>query len=75
MEVNINIQLELRELINGNYKVVSIGCQNFAIPLNKLNLKKNQIYKFKGQGISKIMEDDIYNTSNKSDVIMRINLI
>jgi hypothetical protein len=75
VEVNINIRLELNELMNENYKVVSIGSQNFAIPLNKLNLKKNQIYKFKGQGISKIMEDDIYNTSNKSDVIMHIHLI
>jgi hypothetical protein len=75
VEVYINIQSELSELMNENYKVVSIGCQNFAIPLNKLNLKKNQTYKFKGQGISKIMEDDIYNTSNKSDVIMHIHLI
>jgi hypothetical protein len=77
MNVNINIKNELSELItsNENYKIVSIGCQNFAIPLNKLLLKKYQIYKFKGQGISQIIENDIYNTSNKSDVIMRIYLI
>lgn len=77
MDVKINIKTELSELIieNENYKIVSIGCQNFAIPLNKLLLKKCQIYKFKGQGISRIIENDIYNTSNKSDVIMRIYLI
>jgi hypothetical protein len=77
MNVKINIKDELSELItsNENYKIVSIGCQNFAIPLNKLLLKKYQIYKFKGQGISRIIENDIYNTSNKSDVIMRIYLI
>jgi hypothetical protein len=77
MDVNINIKNELSELItsNENYKIVSIGCQNFAIPLNKLLLKKYQIYKFKCQGISRIIENDIYNTSNKSDVIMRIYLI
>ena len=77
MNVNINIKNELSELISGNenYKIVSIGCQNFAIPLNKLLLKKCQIYKFKGQGISRILENDIYNTSNKSDVILRIYLV
>lgn len=77
LDVNINIKNELCELMigNENYKIVSIGCQNFAIPLNKLLLKKYQIYKFKGQGISQIIENDIYNTNNKSDVIMRIYLI
>ena len=77
MDVKINIRTELCELMigNENYKIVSIGCQNFAIPLNKLLLKKCQIYKFKGQGISRIIENDIYNTSNKSDVIMRIYLV
>jgi hypothetical protein len=77
MDVKINIKTELSELMkeNENYKIVSIGCQNFAIPLNKLLLKKCQIYKFKGQGISQIIENDIYNTGNKSDVIMRIYLI
>jgi len=77
VNVKINIRDELCELIKGNenYKIVSIGCQNFAIPLNKLSLKKYQIYKFKSQGISRIIENDIYNTSNKSDVIMRIYLI
>lgn len=76
MDVNISIKDELSELIisNENYKIVSIGCQNFAIPLNKLALKKCQIYKFKGQGISRIIDNDIYNTSNKSDVIVRIYL-
>lgn len=77
IDVKINIKNELSELMmaNENYKIVSIGCQNFAIPLNKLLLKKCQIYKFKGQGISRIIENDIYNTSNKSDVIMRIYLV
>ena len=76
VNVKINIRDELCELIKGNenYKIVSIGCQNFAIPLNKLSLKKYQIYKFKSQGISRIIDNDIYNTSNKSDVIVRIYL-
>jgi hypothetical protein len=77
IDVEINIKNELSELMmaNENYKMVNIGCQNFAIPLNKLLLKKYQIYKFKGQGISQIIENDIYNTSNKADVIMRIYLV
>ena len=37
-------------------------------------LKKHQIYKFRGQGVSRTIENDIYNISNKSDVIMRVCL-
>lgn len=77
VKINIQIDCELRNLLrsNENYKVVSIGCRNFAIPLHKLNLKKIQIYKFKGQGISRMVDDDIYNISNISDVIFYIYLV
>ena len=77
VKINIQIGCELKSLLrsNENYKVVSIGCQNFAVPLHKLNLKKIQMYKFKGQGISRIVDDDIYNISNKSDVIFYIYLV
>lgn len=76
VDVKISISNELSQLLsNQKYKIVSIGSKNFAIPLDKLFLRKYQIYEFKGQGISKIVENDIYNTKIKSNVIMRIHII
>jgi curved DNA-binding protein CbpA len=74
-EKNIKIQDELSYLIN-NEKFVSIEIGNkwFSIPLNKLYLKKEQLYRFKSQGISQISEKDMYNVSSKSDVIIKIIL-
>jgi len=77
IQLYISVKNELCELLNDancGYKFVDIGCKNFAIPLDKLSLKKNQIFKFKGQGISKINELNMYDISNKSDVIFYINL-
>ena len=76
VDVKISIQHELSQLLsNEKYKIVSIGCKNFAIPLDKLFLRKYQIYEFKGQGISRIVENDIYNTKIKSNVVMKIYIV
>ena len=37
-------------------------------------MKKEQIYKFRSQGISQILEKDIYNVSIRSDIIVNIKL-
>ena len=42
---------------------------------NKLFMKKNQCYRIKNKGLSKINENDIYDVSNKSDIIVNITLI
>jgi hypothetical protein len=52
-----------------------IGNRDFSIPLNKLYIKKEQIYKFVKQGISRVIEDDIYNVSCKTDIIVKIRII
>jgi hypothetical protein len=44
------------------------------IPVRELKMKKEQIYKVRYEGISKICEKDIYNVSAKSDIIVRIIL-
>jgi hypothetical protein len=60
--MKINIQNELYKIIKED-KFVSclVGEKMFCIPIDKLLLKEEQIYKFKGQGISPILENDIYN--------------
>jgi hypothetical protein len=75
-ETSINISSELPYLIKYKKLVsIEIGDKWFSIPLDKLQIKEEQLYRFKGQGISRISEKDIYNVSSKSDIIVRINLI
>jgi hypothetical protein len=52
-----------------------IGTRDFSIPLNKLHMKKEQIYRFFKQGISNVIENDMYNISSKSDIIVKIRIV
>jgi len=75
-ETSINICSELTNLIKyKNFVSIEIGEKWFSIPLDKLHLKEEQLYRFKGQGISRIFEKDIYNVSYKSDITVKITLI
>lgn len=75
-EEGIKIKSELSELIKKDKFVsIEVGEKWFSIPLNKLYLKEEQLYRFNSQGISQISEKDIYNVSNKSDIIVKIILM
>jgi hypothetical protein len=75
-EKHIKLDEDLLYLIKNNKFVsIEIGEKWFSIPLDKLHLKEEQLYKFKGQGISRILEKDIYNVSYKSDIIVKILLM
>ena len=74
-EIFIQIHDELLNLIkNDKFISIEIGDKWFSIPLNKLYLKEEQLYIFKGQGIAQILENSIYNVSLKSDIIIKIIL-
>ena len=65
----------LPDLIKNDEKIsFNIGKKEFYVPLNKLYMKKNQYYRIKNEGLSKINENYIYDVSNKSDIIVNINL-
>jgi len=75
-EENIKIDSELPYLIKNNKFVsIEIGEKWFSIPLNKLFIKEEQLYKFKGQGIAHISEKNMYDVSYKADIIVKIILI
>ena len=75
-EIFIQIESELSNLIkNDKFVSIELGDKWFSIPLNKLHLKEEQLYIFKGQGISQILENNIYNVNIKSDIIIKIILI
>jgi hypothetical protein len=60
---------------NKNVINVNIGKHVFNIPIDKLYIKKEQKYVIKGEGISHIFENDIYNQTNhgKGDIIVSIS--
>ena len=74
-EKYIKMDDDLLDLIKNN-KCVSINLEDkwFSIPLNKLYLKEEQLYRFKCQGISQISEKEIYNIDIKADIIVKIIL-
>jgi len=75
-EKYIKIDSELSDLIKNN-KCVSINLEEkwFSIPLNKLYIRQEQLYRFKYQGIAQISEKEIYNINSKSDMIVKIILV
>lgn len=67
---------ELPDLIKKDAKIFfNIGKKEFSIPINKLYMKQSQYYRIKNEGLSKINENDIYDVSTKSDIIVNITLI
>jgi DnaJ-class molecular chaperone len=75
IEKTINIQTELPSLIlNNDSIIIEIGDQRYHILVSELSMKREQYYKIKNQGITK-PNDDIYNISQKSDIIVKIVLV
>lgn len=67
---------ELIDLINNNKFVsIEVGEKWLSIPVSHLYMKKEQLYRFKGQGISQIYDASMYNVSVKSDIIVTILLV
>ena len=75
IEKTINIQTELPSLVlNNDSIIIEIGDQRYYILVSELSMKREQYYKIKNQGITK-PNDDVCNVSQKSDIIVKINLV
>jgi hypothetical protein len=72
--VYLNINLT-KELLNKQLIEVRIGKRVFNIQTDLLHIKKIQYVTFKFEGISKIIEDDMYNIDKKADIIICCNLV
>ena len=59
-------------LFQSNTISIEIGNRCFHIPVDRLYIKTRQTYIFHGEGISQIVEDDIYNIERKGDVVITI---
>jgi len=61
----------LFNLINDGVLKFNIGKKEYDILLSNLYIKREQIYRIKNEGISKVKKD-IYNVSEKSDIVVKI---
>jgi len=67
---------ELQNLITNNANIsVNIGETEFNIPISELYMKIEQYYKIKNKGLTKIKNDDIYDISDKADIIVKLTII
>jgi len=64
----------LNMIINDTPLSVNIGSQTFSIPLSNLYMKKEQCYRIKGEGLVNVKKD-LYDLSDKSDIIFRIKIL
>lgn len=53
---------------------VDIGEKKFKIPVSQLQMKQEQYYRIKNEGISKIKKD-MCDVSEKSDIMVKINIV
>jgi curved DNA-binding protein CbpA len=66
------IDIDIRNMIlNDEFICVYLGNQEFKIPLSNLYIKKEQTYRIKNAGLSKIKKN-IYDISEKTDIIVNI---
>lgn len=71
LSVVINISFD-DELLNEKKITFNLGKRKYEIQCERLCIKKMQYFVFKREGISKIIENDIYNVSSKGDITVKI---
>lgn len=75
-QMKISIRDELHDILqNGQFVSFNLCERTFLIPLNKLSLVKEQKYIFKGQGILRINENNMYDNLVRGNIIVKIILV
>ena len=75
IETEISAYHQLPEdIMDNGFVGIKIGGKDFTIPLSNLYMKREQYYRIKNEGLSKIKKD-IYDVSEKTDIIVKIILI
>jgi curved DNA-binding protein CbpA len=74
IEVNLNVSDISPFLSSSKNMKVFLGKKELDIPLYNLYIRDTQLYRIKSQGLTKIKENDIYDISEKCDIIVKINM-
>lgn len=72
--IKINLFDVYEKILNNSPIIINIGDKSFEIPISQLYMKREQIYRVKNAGLSKI-KNDIYDISEKTDIIVNIIII
>jgi hypothetical protein len=72
--IHVTCECELNKLWKEDGLTINVGKQLFYVKRDSLRLKSYQSIQFPKQGISKINTKNMYDVSNKSDVIIEIEL-
>jgi len=70
----VTIKSSITEILNREKLVVTLGAKVFEIPSSELKIKKQQYYMIYNKGVLKVDTNDMYNTSCRGDIHLRINL-
>lgn len=72
VNIELSIQYDIPDLIKTDSNIkIKIGINDYCIPISKLYLKREQCYRLKGEGISK-MKKSICDIHDKADIIVRV---
>ena len=64
----------LNMILLNEYIQITIGEKEYNIPISNLYMKREQYYRIKNEGLSKVKRD-IYDVSEKSDIIVKVVII
>ena len=67
-------EVNLFETLTNNNVTFNLGDKEFSIQLSNLFMRKEQFYRIKNEGLSKV-NDDIYNVTEKADIIVKITFV
>lgn len=75
IDLTISASTVLPDMIrNGVDVCFEVGHKTLTIPLSELRITREQSYKFRKQGITKVKKD-IYDVTDTSDIIVRVTLV
>ena len=71
----VDLKYDLKEILNLETLEVKIGsCTTKQVFVSDLYIRKNQLYRLRGCGISKVNENDVYDVSERSDILLNIEI-
>ena len=68
---NLFLETKIDLNLDRSHIPVTIGNKTFEIPRQELYMKREQLYRFKGQGVSKI-KDNIYDVTERADIVVKV---
>jgi hypothetical protein len=73
-DIYVDIRMKIADLLEKNSIDFDVGGKNFTISAEALYIKNNQTYILRGAGIPTINAKNMYDTSDKSSIIVNIEL-